>query len=90
MRLSAKAIAFATAITWAAGILCVGLVNLAAPTYGVGFLQAVSSIYPGFHNSHHFVDVLVGTGYGLVDGGIGGLIFAWIYNCFVPRTAQSS
>jgi hypothetical protein len=90
MHLSAKALAFATAIVWAGGILCVGLVNLASPSYGVGFLQAVSSIYPGYHNSRHFLDVLVGTGYGLVDGGIGGLIFAWIYNCFAGRTPQAS
>lgn len=90
MRLSAKAVAFATGIIWAAGILCVGLVNLAAPSYGAAFLQAVSSIYPGYHNSHHFLDVLVGTGYGLVDGGIGGLIFAWVYNCFAGKAPQSS
>lgn len=85
MRLSIKGIALAFGIIWAGGILCVGLVNLAAPSYGVGFLQGISSIYPGFHNSRHFWDVLVGTGYGLVDGGIGGLIFAWLYNCFAGK-----
>ena len=90
MQLSAKALALAMGIIWAGGILCVGLVNLAAPSYGASFLQAVSSIYPGYHNTHHFVDVLVGTGYGLVDGGIGGLIFAWIYNCFASRAPQAS
>ena len=90
MRLSVKALAFATGIIWAGGILCVGLVNLAAPTYGASFLQAVSSIYPGYHNSGHILDVLVGTGYGLVDGGIGGLIFAWLYNCFAGQTQRVS
>ncbi|HVA01405.1 MAG TPA: hypothetical protein VMV34_07095 [Terriglobia bacterium] len=90
MQLSAKALAFATGIIWAGGILCVGLVNLAAPSYGASFLQAISSIYPGYHNTRHFVDVLVGTGYGLVDGGIGGLIFAWIYNCFAPHAPRLS
>jgi hypothetical protein len=89
MRLSIKGIALAFGIIWAGGILCVGLVNLAAPSYGVGFLQAISSIYPGFHNSRHFVDVLVGACYGLVDGGIGGLIFAWLYNCFADKTQVS-
>jgi hypothetical protein len=90
MRLSAKALAFATAIIWAGGILCVGLINLAAPSYGASFLQGVSSIYPGYHNTRHFLDVLVGTGYGLVDGGIGGWIFAWIYNCFAGQPKQAS
>lgn len=90
MRLSVKALALAFGIVWAGGILCVGLVNLAAPAYGAGFLQAVSSIYPGYHNSRHFLDVLVGSGYGLVDGGIGGLIFAWLYNCFAGQGQQAS
>ncbi|MCL5671666.1 MAG: hypothetical protein M1423_10290 [Acidobacteria bacterium] len=89
MRLSVKGLGLAAGIIWAGGILCVGLVNLWAPPYGAGFLAAISSIYPGFHNSRHFLDVLVGTGYGLVDGGIGGWIFAWLYNCFAGKTVAS-
>jgi hypothetical protein len=87
MRLSLKALAISFAVIWAGGILCVGLVNLAAPSYGTAFLQMASSIYPGFHNSRTFVDVLVGTGYGAVDGGIGGLVFAWLYNFIAARSA---
>jgi hypothetical protein len=90
MRLSAKALGLAFGIVWAVGILFVGLVNLAAPSYGAAFLQLASSIYPGFHNSRHFLDVLVGTGYGFVDGGIGGWIFAWLYNCFAGQPKQAS
>jgi hypothetical protein len=60
----------------------VGLINLAVPSYGAAFLQGVSSIYPGFHNSRHFLDVLVGTGYALFDGAVGGVLFAWLYNFF--------
>jgi hypothetical protein len=85
MRLSTKALALAMALVWAGGVLFVGLINLAAPSYGASFLQMVSSIYPGYHNSRSFLDVLVGTGYALVDGGVGGLIFAWLYNCFAGR-----
>lgn len=90
MRLSPKALALATGLIWAGGVLCVGLVNLIAPSYGAGFLQAVSSIYPGYHNSRDFLDVLVGTGYALVDGGIGGLILAWLYNIFAGQAKQAS
>lgn len=90
MRLSTKGLALTAAITWAGSILCVGFGNLAAPSYGTTFLQVLASLYPGFHNSRHFADVLVAAGYGLVDGGIGGLIFAWVYNCFVPRAPQIS
>jgi hypothetical protein len=82
MKLSVKALAIASALLWAGALLCAGLVNLAAPSYGGDFLQLASSIYPGFHNSRTFVDVLVGTGYALVDAGVGGAIFAWLYNAF--------
>ena len=87
MRLSLKALVIAAGILWGGCILSVGLVNLAAPTYGTAFLQMASSIYPGFHNSHSFVDVIVGTLYGVVDAGFGGFIFGWIYNLIAARSA---
>lgn len=85
MRLSLKGLAISGGLLWGGGILAVGLVNLAVPTYGESFLQMASSIYPGFHNSRTFLDVLVGTGYGLVDGGVGCLLLAWLYNIFAGR-----
>ncbi len=88
MQLSVKGSALAIGIIWAGCIFLVGVVNLAAPSYGVAFLQMASSIYPGFHNSRTFLDVLVGTGYGFVDGGIGGAIIAWLYNCFAGGARQ--
>jgi hypothetical protein len=89
MRLSAKSLAITVALLWGGGILFVGLVNLAAPYYGTAFLQWASSIYPGFHNSRTVVEVLVGTGYGVVDGGVGGLLFGWLYNCFSRGSATA-
>ncbi len=88
MRLSVKGLALAIGILWGGGILLVGIVNLISPSYGVAFLAWASSIYPGFHNSRHFLDVLIGTGYGLVDGGFGGAVFAWLYNCFAGAAKQ--
>jgi hypothetical protein len=85
MRLSAKALAFAMAVLWGGGLLFVGLINLASPSYGANFLAGVSSIYPGFHATRTFGDVLVGTGYGVVDGGIGGFLLGWLYNVFTGR-----
>jgi hypothetical protein len=87
MRLSLKALAVVAALLWGGGVLFVGLVNLAVPSYGTIFLQCTSSIYPGFHNSRTFIDVLVGTGYALVDGAVGGLLFGWLYNLLAGRTA---
>jgi hypothetical protein len=90
MRLSVKGAALATGILWAGCIFLVGMVNLVSPSYGAAFLQMASSIYPGFHNTHHFLDVLVGTMYGLVDGAIGGAILSLLYNCFAGGVRQTS
>ena len=87
MRFSLKALAVVAALLWGGGVLFVGLVNLAAPSYGTMFLQCVSSVYPGFHNSRTFIDVLVGTAYALVDGAGAGLLFGWLYNLQAGRSA---
>ena len=86
MRLSLKSLTFACGLLWGGAILFVGLVNLASPSYGTEFLKLASSVYPGYHASQKFVDVLVGTGYGLVDGAIAGLLLGWLYNLFAPST----
>ena len=80
MKLSVKAIAMTMGLLWAGCMLIVGLINLAAPAYGMNFLQMMSSVYPGFHPSHSWLSVIVGTVYGFVDGVIGGWIFAWLYD----------
>ena len=80
MKLSVKALAIAGGLTWGGVILLVGLGSLVIPSYGAGFLDVVSSIYPGYHASGTLGDALVGTGYALLDGAIGGALVAWIYN----------
>jgi len=89
MKLSIKSLTITASLLWGGCVLVVGLANFAMPSYGTVFLQCVSSVYPGFHNSRNFVDVLVGMGYALVDGAAGGAIFAWMYNyfCKSPRGA---
>ena len=89
MRLSTKALALAAALVW--GIVCmggVGLFNLIWPPYGEHFLITMSSIYPGYHATRSIGEVMVGAGYGVVDGGVGGLLFAWIYNFFTADNAS--
>ena len=61
MRLSAKSMAVAGGVLWGSALLLVGLINLATPTYGSGFLAAMSSVYPWFHASRTFGDVAIGT-----------------------------
>jgi hypothetical protein len=82
MRLSIKGMAIAFGLTWGGGVFCLGLIHLASPSFGASFLTGVSSIYPGFHGARSFGDALVGGAYALIDGGVGGLIFAWLYNFF--------
>ena len=91
------------AMTWTLGILgalcmlLVGLINLGIPSYGAEFLRMMGSVYPGFHDSRTFGDVIVGTIYGFVDGAILGFIFSslyrWISGPNIPehyRAPQSS
>jgi hypothetical protein len=83
MRLSIKSLAFTCALLWGGALLTVGLINLAVPTYGLDFLRGMSSVYPGYHPSRSLLEVLIGAGYGVIDGAIGGLVFGWLYNLFV-------
>lgn len=82
MQLSLKGMAIASGLLWGCGILVAGLLNLANANYAEAFLQVMSSLYPGFHASHTFGDVVVGALYGVLDGGLAGLIFSWLYNSF--------
>ena len=85
MQLSVRSLGLACALIWGGGIAFAALAHLAVPSYGSAFLAFLSSIYPGFHGAHSFADALTGIGYGLVDGGIGGAIFAWLYNLLASR-----
>jgi len=85
MRVSVRGLTLALALLWGGCVLLVGVINLAVPAYGLNFLQLMSSIYPGFHASRGFADVMVGTVYAIVDGAIGGLVFGWLYNLFVEH-----
>jgi len=85
MRLSLKGLAIACGLLWGGGLLCLGLLHLASPSYGSSFLGGISSVYPGFHGARSFGDVVVGGAYGLGDGGVGGLVFGWLYNLFARQ-----
>jgi hypothetical protein len=88
MKLSIRALAIASALLWGGCLLFVGVLNLASASYGVGFLQMMSSVYPGFHASRTFGDVIAGTIYALVDGAICGLVFGWLYNAFAGGSTR--
>ncbi|MFV2007447.1 MAG: hypothetical protein ACC667_08365 [Longimicrobiales bacterium] len=88
MKLSIKGLALASGILWGGSILLVGLINLIWPAYGVAFLDLAQSIYPGYGGAAGFWGLIVGTLYGVVDGAVGGAIFAWLYNAFSGSGSQ--
>ena len=90
MRLNIWAFTVTCAIILAVTILVVGIVNIYVEGYGWMVLQIASSIYPGYDATSNFGSVLVGTGYALVDGAIGGLIFSFIYNLFVGNKRRKA
>jgi hypothetical protein len=85
MRLSIVGMAIAGGLLWGGAILFVGLIHLAQPAYGVNFLDMISSVYPWFHGSTEFGDLVIGTIDGLIDGAVAGLLLAWLYNFCIPE-----
>jgi hypothetical protein len=90
MRLSLRAAVIAAAILWGGAILLVGLINFVDPNYGTTFLQMTNSVYPWFHGTHSISSVVGRTVEGALDGAIAGILFAWLYNCFVRSQDISS
>lgn len=80
MKFRIRALALAVGVIWAGGIFMVGVANLASAGYGSAFLQLLASIYPGYSATASFGQVIIASLYGLVDGAVGGAIFAWLYN----------
>jgi len=89
MRLSVKALAITMGILWGGCMLLVGIINLAAPAYGLDFLRGMGSVYPGFFASRTFGDALLGAVYGFVDGAIAGWLLGLLYNWFSGTRRQS-
>ena len=86
MKLSVKAFALSSAIIWALCLFMVITLNMITDGYGAEFLKVMGSIYPGYHSSTGITSIIVGSLYGFVDAGIGGLVFAWLYNLFVKES----
>ncbi|TAK07811.1 hypothetical protein EPO44_03545 [bacterium] len=82
MKLSTKSLTITMALFWGGTVFFVALLNFLSPPYGKAFLDLVSSVYPGYKVVGSFGSVIVGTLYALVDGAVGGVLLAWMYNTF--------
>jgi hypothetical protein len=87
MKLNVKAMAFGIGIVWGAAVLLTGIANLLWTGYGTIFLQCMASVYPGYKASGSIGDLIIGVAYAVVDGGIFGLLLAWLYNRFLTKGA---
>ena len=88
MKLDASAMAYACAALFGVSTFVVGLAHLASG-YGAAYLEVLASVYPGYHVAQTFSSVLIGTGYAMVDGAIGGWLLAWCYNRLAGRSASA-
>jgi hypothetical protein len=80
-RLSVSAMALGFGLTWAVAVLSIGWTS----TFGWGtrIVEVLSSLYVGY--APGFLGGTIGALWALVDGAIGGAIFALVYNAVVRR-----
>ena len=86
MKLSIKATATACSLLWGGGIFTLALANVIWPNYGGKFLRTVASVYPGYNARRTLGDAAIGGLYAMVDGAVGGALYAWLYNRFAPAS----
>ena len=80
-KLSVKGLAIAFGTSWAICMLLAGWVSIFG--WCAKFVDVMSSIYIGFKPS--FLGGIIGALWGFIDGAIGGLIIAIIYNVVTKK-----
>ena len=73
-------------ILWGVVVLVVALSGIAGAGYGVAFRGLLASFYPGYTAQATIAQAILVGVYAVIDGLIGGYVFAWLYNYFVPKT----
>ena len=82
MKLDVKALAATAALVWGIGLFIMTwwIITIDGSSADPTFL---GQIYRGYSITP--VGIFVGLAWGVVDGAIGGAIFAWVYNFLVTR-----
>lgn len=85
MKLDIKAFAYTTGLIWGLGLFFITwwIILFEGST---GQTNLISQVYRGYNVSP--LGSLIGLAWGLIDGAIGGVIFAWLYNFFAGRSAE--
>ncbi len=89
MKFNIIALGITCGVIWGGAILMTGLAGIIWPGYGQAFLDIIASVYPGYKGTPGIGQTIIGALYGLVDGGIAGVIFAWLYNLVADKTAAA-
>ncbi|MCK4752199.1 MAG: bacteriophage holin [Planctomycetes bacterium] len=80
MRLNVKAFALACGLLWGLG-LCLLTWWIIAFEGATGEVTMIGRLYKGYTISP--IGSVIGLGWGFLDGFLGGLIFAWLYNLLI-------
>ena len=72
-------------ILWGANFLLIGILLQFFPNYGETWIQLWADVYPFYEGNGEVLDTLIGTVFGLIDGILGGAVFAWLYNRITPN-----
>lgn len=83
MRLNIKAFALAFGLVWGLGIFVLTWWIMAFEG-ATGEVNLIGHVYRGYNISP--LGSVIGLAWGLADGAVGGLIFAWLYNLLADRS----
>jgi hypothetical protein len=78
-KLNPMALGLSLGIMWGVSMLIMGLVAYYF-MFGTPFVTAMGGIYVGYEPS--ITGSIIGGVIGFIDAFIGGLMIAWLYNCF--------
>jgi hypothetical protein len=85
VKLSVRAWAITWGLFFGGTVAVVGLINMFVSGYGQPVLDLFASLYPGYSASGSLSDWVLGIVLAVVDGLIGGAIFAWLHNAVSRR-----
>ncbi len=80
-KLSVKGLAIGLGATWALCMLFIGWAAIFG--WATSIVDTMSSVYIGFKPT--FLGGIIGAAWGFVDGAIGGLVIALIYNAVAKK-----